>query len=418
MNKNFVKVHACRICGNQNLVAVVDLGEQYLTGIFPRKDEKSLLTKGPLQLVKCHGDKNNSCGLVQLRHSFNPTEMYGDNYGYRSGLNPSMVAHLRGKIHSILKLTNLKPGDTVLDIGSNDGTTLGAYPDNLMRVGVDPAGLKFNKYYPPGVLLIPEFFSANLIRAHFPERKIKVITSFSMLYDLEDPQCFVNQIASLLDVETGLWIFEQSYLPMMLETLSFDTICHEHLEYYCLKQVKWLLDRANMKIIDIEFNNINGGSFSIVAAHVGSRLNSEIDREEKAFLREQALGLDDADIYVKFSKDIIRVRDDLKEFLERAKAERKRVCAIGASTKGNVLLQYCGITAKDIEVIGEINPDKFGSLTPGTLIPIADEVDVLASEPDYLIVLPWHFRENFLLNQVYKGQNLVFPLPKLEIVNL
>ena len=418
MNKNFISVSACRICGNKNLVDVVDLGEQYLTGVFPRKDEKSLLTKGPLQLTKCHGNENNSCGLVQLRHSFNPVEMYGDNYGYRSGLNPSMVAHLRGKIHSVLKRVNLKPGDIVLDIGSNDGTSLVAYPDNLIRVGVDPAGGKFSKYYPPEILLISEFFSANLIAAHFPGLKMKVITSFSMMYDLEDPQGFVHEIASLLDVETGLWVFEQSYLPMMLEQLSFDTICHEHIEYYCIKQIKWLLDRARMKIVDIDFNNVNGGSFSIVAAHVGSHHKIEKDREKNAFLHEQTLGIDSLETYIKFNKDVSKVCDDLKEFLASAKKESKRVCAIGASTKGNVLLQYCEITAKDIEVVGEINPDKFGALTPGTLIPIADELIVLASKPDYLVVLPWHFRKNFLLNPRYKGQNLVFPLPKLEIFNL
>jgi hypothetical protein len=418
MRKNFIRVSACRICGNKNLVDIVDLGEQYLTGIFPIKDETLLLTKGPLQLVKCHGNEKDSCGLVQLRNSFYPEEMYGANYGYRSGLNPSMVEHLSGKIHSILKRANLNPGDIVLDIGSNDGTSLAAYPDNLVRVGIDPAGRKFNKYYPSGAILITEFFSANLLNIHFPEQKIKVITSFSMMYDLEDPQGFVNEIASLLDVETGLWVFEQSYLPTMLEQLSFDTICHEHIEYYCLKQINWLLERANLRVVDVEFNNINGGSFSVVAAHVNSQHKSKVGQGENALLLETTLGLDSIDIYVKFNKNILKVCDDLKEFLGSAKTEGKRVCAIGASTKGNVLLQYCEITEKDIEAIGEINPDKFGLVTPGTGIPIVNELDVLASKPDYLVVLPWHFRENFLLNPAYIGQNLVFPLPKLEIVKL
>lgn len=418
MKKQFHKASACRMCGNRDLINVVDLGEQYLTGVFPRTPEVSKLTKGPLQLVKCQGDRGSSCGLVQLRHTYDSGEMYGDNYGYRSGLNHSMVAHLRGKISSILTRANLTPGDLVIDIGSNDGTSLAAYPDYLTRVGVDPVGMKFRKYYPPGVTLIPALFSADLVAEQFPARKAKVITSFSMMYDLEDPQSFVREVASLLDPVNGLWVFEQSYLPLMLERMSFDTICHEHIEYYGLRQIEWLLRRADLRIVDVEFNDVNGGSFSVVAAHRGSCHPDASGAVNEALRHEEKLGLDGLDVYAKFSAAIAGVCSELKHFLATAKAEGKRVCAIGASTKGNVLLQYCGLTVNDIEVIGEINPEKFGAVTPGTWIPIEDESRVLASKPDYLLVLPWHFRENFLSNPAYKGHRLVFPLPKLEIVRV
>jgi hypothetical protein len=342
--------------------------------------------------------------------------MYGDNYGYRSGLNASMVNHLHGKIREIAARVKLSLGDLVIDIGSNDGTSLAAYPDQLIRVGIDPVGVKFLNHYPPGATLIPELFSADLVAKQFPARKAKVITSFSVMYDLEDPQHFVHEIASLLDPEHGLWVFEQSYLPLMLERVGFDTICHEHIEYYGLRQIEWLLDKSKMRIVDVKFNDVNGGSFSVAAAHQNSLYPEAIDVVEEALRREDTFGIDRLDTYANFRAKIESSCDDLKSFLGSAKAEGKRVCGIGASTKGNVLLQRCNLTAEDIEVIGEVNPDKFGALTPGTWIPIEDEKRVLASRPDYLLVLPWHFRDNFLSNPAYKGQRLLFPLPKLEVI--
>lgn len=417
MKTGFKAVSACRMCGNENLVEVVDLGQQYLTGVFPRTDDRDALTNGPLQLVKCHRDDGDACGLVQLRHTYDAGEMYGDNYGYRSGLNASMVAHLQGKIRAIMARVELAAGDLVIDIGSNDGTSLAAYPDRLVRVGVDPVGLKFRKYYPAGVTLIPALFSAALVAERFPGCKAKVITSFSMMYDLEDPLLFVREVAGLLDPDCGIWVFEQSYLPLMLERMAFDTICHEHIEYYGLRQIEWLLERAEMKIVDVEFNDVNGGSFSVVAAHRGACHRPATDTIEQALRREKEQGLEGLAAYAGFGAAIEEACDRLKCFLADAKRSGKRVCGIGASTKGNVLLQHCNLAPDDIECIGEINPDKFGAVTPGTWIPISDEATVLASKPDFLLVLPWHFRDTFLTNPAYKGQRLVFPLPTFEIVN-
>lgn len=402
------------MCGNRNLVEVIDLGQQYLTGVFPKKLDSEHLTKGPLQVVKCHSETDEVCGLLQLRHSYDPDEMYGKNYGYRSGLNNSMVAHLQGKIRAIIDRVELNDGDLVIDIGSNDATSLSAYPSNLILVGVDPVGKKFQDYYPPHVTLIPELFSANLVGARFPGKKAKVITSFSMVYDLEDPLGFAREIAGLL-ASDGIWVFEQSYMPLMLERMAFDTICHEHIEYYGLKQIEWMLERAGLQIVDVDFNDVNGGSFSVVAALNNSDRRAA-DSVSTALRREAELGVDALSTYACFRADIEKTCAALKDFLAQAKRDGKRVCGIGASTKGNVLLQYCDLSSSDVEMIGEINPDKFGSVTPGTWIPIEDEAKVLASKPDYLLVLPWHFRDYFLDNPMYVGQQLVFPLPSLEIV--
>ena len=181
------KVTRCRICGNETLAVVLDLGEQYLTGVFPRTTDEAI-TRGPLRLVKCAKTIAGACGLLQMQHSYDLGEMYGDNYGYRSGLNASMVKHLHQKVDAIVAQANLRDGDVVLDIGSNDGTTLSRYPSHQYRlVGMDPTGNKFREYYPDHVDLIPDFFSADLFKQRFGERKAKVVTSFSMFYDLEDP---------------------------------------------------------------------------------------------------------------------------------------------------------------------------------------------------------------------------------------
>jgi NDP-4-keto-2,6-dideoxyhexose 3-C-methyltransferase len=253
-------VTQCRICGNTHLEPVLDLGEQMLTGVFP-KTVDAQVTSGPLRLVKCTGE--DACGLVQLAHSYSLSEMYGENYGYRSGLNASMVRHLHAKVARIQSRIALQSGDLVIDIGSNDSTTLRAYDSaGLTLVGVDPTGIKFKEYYPEHIGLIPDFFSARLVKEQFPGRRARVITSFSMFYDLEAPMDFMRNIYEIL-ADDGIWVFEQSYMPFMLDTNSYDTVCHEHLEFYGLHQIKWMTDRVGLKIVDVEFNDVNGGSFSV-----------------------------------------------------------------------------------------------------------------------------------------------------------
>lgn len=406
-------INQCRICGNKNLVKVLDLGEQTLTGVFPRRKDQ-VITRGPLQLVKCTGNVE-CCGLLQMAHSYDLGEMYGDNYGYRSGLNPSMVKHLHAKVARILRIVDLSDSPIVLDIGSNDGTTLSAYPSQkCTRVGMDPTSDKFRQYYPEGVTAIADFFSARRFSEEFPGRKVRVVTSFSMFYDLERPMDFVREVAEILD-ERGIWVFEQSYMPLMLERNSYDTACHEHLEYYGLRQIDWMLRRCGLKIVDVEFNDVNGGSFSVTAARTDSAFVESLDAKG-VLAREVAEGLDGLEPYIEFARRAEASRDELRAFVSAARVEGRRVACLGASTKGNVLLQYCGFTENDVEAVGEVNPDKFETFTPGTLLPIVDEHELLASEPDYLIVLPWHFRDFFMQKYNLKNSRLVFPLPRLEII--
>lgn len=405
----------CRICGADQLTPLMLLENQALTGVFPKtKTEK--VTTGSVELVKC--TSSSGCGLVQLRQSYDLSEMYGLNYGYRSGLNASMVKHLHSKVAAVLEMNILQKGDLIIDIGSNDATTLRAYPQSEYDlVGIDPTGLKFSEYYPKEILLIPEFFSADAVAKALGGKRAKVITSFSMFYDLEDPIAFAKEIEGAL-ADDGIWIFEQSYLPAMLRTNSFDTICHEHLEFYAVKQILWIAEKAGLKVLDVEFNDVNGGSFSIICAKVGAKHEPNQDKLNKILTDETKLGLDTTEAFDAFKVRVEQARNDLMNFLKKAKSEGKRVCGLGASTKGNVLLQYYGITQDLISEIGEVNSDKFGSFTPGTLIPLIPESEVLDSNPDYLVVLPWHFRAFFEALPSLKGRNLVFPLPNLEVVQV
>jgi len=410
-------IEQCRICGNKHLEPVLNLGEHQLTGVFP-KNKNEIISSGPLELVLCSGPEDNCCGLLQLRHSYDLSEMYGFNYGYRSGLNQSMVRHLHGKVAKIMELTTLLPGDLIIDIGSNDSTLLQAYPLNqqLNLVGIDPTGSKFKRFYPDHIKLIPDFFSENLIKNTIGDKKAKIITSIAMFYDLESPTDFMVQVRNLL-AEDGVWIFEQSYMPTMFDNNAYDTVCHEHLEYYSLRQIEWMTERTGLKIIDIEVNDVNGGSFSVTVsreeapfpkmpAHVRKILNAE---KEKGFTKPET--------YNKFRENVFRHRDELISFVRSTNHEGEKILGYGASTKGNVILQFCGFTDKDIPCIAEVNQDKFGAFTPGTMIPIVSEEDARFLKPDYFMVFPWHFKHNIIKRErkfIESGGKMIFPLPVLS----
>lgn len=405
----------CRICGSTDLRTVVDLGQQALTGVFPRSRD-ARVTVGPLDLVKCVGD--GACGLVQLRHTYEPTEMYGDNYGYRSGLNRSMVDHLGSKVASLLAKTPVGAGDVVLDIGSNDGTSLSFYPEAATRIGIDPTAAKFAKYYKPGIKVVADFFSADSFLHASGGNPAKIVTSISMFYDLERPLDFVEQVRKVL-ADDGVWHFEQSYLPSMLAALSYDTICHEHIEYYALEQIVWMAERAKLRIVDIAFNDINGGSFAVTAMKATGDKPAHAPIVNEILAKERADGIDKLATYERFAADVRMHRDDLRALLGTLKAEGKRVFGMGASTKGNVLLQYCDIREDLVACIAEVNEDKFGCFTPGTKIPIVSERDAIEQRPDVMMVLPWHFRANILKRAApifARGTALLFPLPKIDLV--
>jgi hypothetical protein len=406
------EIKKCRISESKNLITVLSLGEQYLTGVFPKSTNEHI-TKGPLDLVWCPDS-----GLLQMKHSYSLSEMYGNNYGYRSGLNASMVHHLTNKIKYLERLANLKNNDLVIDIGSNDATALKAYSGKYRKVGIDPTGLKFKEYYSDDIVLIPEFFSANEFIKAFPEDKARIITSIAMFYDLESPMDFVLDIEKCL-ADDGIWHFEQSYMPSMLRTNSYDTVCHEHLEFYSFKVVKTLLEKCRLRVIDVQMNAINGGSFAVTASKTNAPYLSNTPIINWIIQQEEDMGLDTPKPYRDFEERVFKHRKKLTDLINALVSDNKKIFGYGASTKGNVLLQFCGFTTKQIPYIAEVNEEKFGTYTPGTLIPIISEAEAKAMNPDYFIVLPWHFKNNILSREkdyLAKGGKFIFPLPDIEII--
>jgi hypothetical protein len=408
----YIEITKCRICNSNKLENVLSLGKQELTGVFPKKPDQ-IVTNGPVDLLWC-----TNCGLVQMKQSYSLSEMYGDNYGYRSGLNQHMVNHLRNKVNFLMGKVELSKGDIVLDIGSNDATSLKFYPDGILRIGIDPTGNKFKEYYTSGIELVPDFFSKANFRMIFPDQGAKIVTSIAMFYDLEDPIQFARDIESVLDPE-GVWHFEQSYLPSMLRTNSYDTICQEHLEYYSMTSVQYILSNTGMRIIDVEMNDINGGSFAITACKENANYKSNEAVINWMMEEEEKMGINSERPYSVFEEKVHQHRESLISLLEKLKKEGKKILGYGASTKGNVLLQYCGIDRTYLDCIVEVNEQKFGSFTPGTLIPIISEAEARSMNADYMLVLPWHFRSTILEREKefrQRGGKFIFPLPFIEIV--
>ena len=393
----------------------MNLGVQSSSGVFP-ESVKTQVAEAELNLFQCR-----NCSLVQLGESLPQETLFGKTYGYRSGLNGSMVKHLNNLAEYLAGKVELAPGFKVVDIGANDGTflraLLAAFP-KISTIAVDPTLPSWEKYYDFDCTFIPSFFSKEILQEKEMEN-VGLVTSIAMLYDLPDPTKFIQDIYDLLS-PGGFWFTEQSYLPEMIRLNSYDTICHEHLEYYSLTSLQYMFKRVGFKIQDIKFSNSNGGAIGILLQKppvlerdnyfVEWLLNSEknnpmlIDRKFSHF----------ANIVKHQISDLSSLIDGL------IINESARIVGYGASTKGNTILQATNLDSSQILAIEEINPEKFGCFTPRTHIPITDKVGIESLNPTHKIVLPWHFREFIIAKEsdfLKKGGKLIFPLPKIEIVN-
>jgi hypothetical protein len=409
---SYKKIGKCRICKSTDIEKTLSLGNQFLTGVFPSNVQHDL-TEGPIEIGLCA-----HCGLLQLMHSYKLEDLYGENYGYRSGLNSSMVDHLTLKIKKLQKRVRLVENDLVLDIGSNDATSLKAYDGELVKVGIDPTGLKFKEFYHDDIILIPDFFSKDCFFKTIKNKKAKIITAIACFYDLEDPNKFVSDIRDCLD-DDGIWHFEQSYMPSMLRTNAYDTLCHEHLEFYSFKVIKDLVEQHELEVIDVEMNSVNGGSFAVTVAKKGSNFKKNDALIDWTLMMEKKMSIDTVKPHLEFAQRVEDHRVNFTSLIHALVSSGKKVLGYGASTKGNVILQYCNFGPETIQAIAEVNEDKFGSYTPGTNIPIISEVEAHSLDPDYFIVFPWHFKENILKkekNFLERGGKFIFPLPEIEII--
>lgn len=409
----------CRVCGSSALTRVIDLGEQYLQGSFVKPGkEMPPMRKIPSTLLRCDPTKDElACGLLQMEHTVPPEVLYS-SYWYRSGTNNTMRLHLRGIVEEVLSILD-KPAARVLDIGCNDGTLLSNYPDTYEKYGVDPSDVA-QEIQPP-VTVMQDIFPSNELLIYLQGKQLDVITSIAMFYDLEDPIAFTKGIKDLLSPE-GIWVFEMSYMPTMLKMTSYDTICHEHLEYYSLAVIEYILKQAGMKIFNVALNSINGGSIRCFATHEDNftyKKEEFVQNIQSLHQEEFDFELDTDKPYKNFQDRVNVHKEELISLLKKLRKDGKRVHVYGASTKGNTILQWCGIDNRIIDVAAERNPDKYGARTLGTDIPIVSEAESRSMNPDYYLVLPWHFKEEFIEREnetLERGIGLIFPLPTIEII--
>lgn len=388
----------CRLCGSA-LETVLDLGNIYLND-FVEEDQD--IVAAPLTLVKCK-----DCELVQLKHTPNLDLLY-KQYWYKSNLNKSMIKALQDIVDNVEARADLQPGDVVIDIGCNDGTMLGQYsvPD-LYKIGFDPALNLAKEAKKHCTSFYNTYFGDTSIKIP----KAKAITSIAMFYDLEDPHTFVELVKKSL-LKNGIWVIQFTDLLSMFKINAFDNICHEHLEYYSFKVLRNLFEQHGLEVFDVATNSVNGGS---IRMYIGwkdmRRITFAVDALEKEERDYMNLFENPFESFAERTKNI---REKLMKFLDEAKVQNKTVFGMGASTKGNTLLQYFGVGTNHIDYIAEINKDKYGKRTVGTNIPIISESSALSMNPDYFIVFPWHFID--MLLEVHKpylksGGKFVVPMP-------
>lgn len=410
----------CRVCEGA-LTPVLALGELYLSA-FPAPGETDGI-KAPLELVLCR-----RCQLLQLKHTVPADSMYR-NYWYRSGTNQTMRDALSDVATKAERLAHLENGDAVLDVGCNDGTLLASYrTGGVYRIGFDPAINLAPFSSQMAEKIVVGFFDADRFLADpdLKRRRPKVVTSIAMFYDLEDPNCFVADVKRVLHPD-GVWIVQMSYLPLMLKTNELGNVCHEHLEYYSLKAFEYLLHLHGLAVVDVEINDVNGGSLRAYIrdqtanpASFGDETYRQLAGERVIALREQEtrIGLEDVAAYADFAFWAERIRQDVVGFIRDAVRAKKKVFVYGASTKGNTLLQYYGLDHTLIDAATERNPEKWGRQTVGTRIPIISEAEARAARPDYFLVLPWHFVNEFQSRErdyLLSGGRFILPMPYFSL---
>lgn len=409
----------CRVSG-EKLVPLFSLGKLYLSD-FIEHTETPKYEPVELSLAIAPGS-----GLVQLHHTV-PGDILYRKYWYKSGTNATMTNELAGIAKKVQDTMNLKNGDVFVDIGCNDGTLFRFVDKNIIRIGFDPNDYKAESSEHADLILNNYFNHGEYKKTKHGHKKAKVITSIAMFYDLEEPDSFVHDIKKTLDRD-GLWIIQMSYLPLMLTQLAFDNICHEHLEYYSLGSLQHLLHKHAMDVVDCELNDINGGSFRIYVRHNNAHPATFATAPYRDVARarvhsilayEKSLNLKKKKIYMDFWNSITSLKKQTLDFIKKERKKGKTIWGYGASTKGNTLLQWYGLDNTLIDAIAERSEAKYGLKTAGTNIPIKSEADMRKAKPDYLLVLPWHFIDEFRKREtdfLQGGGKFIVPCPRFEII--
>ncbi len=405
-----MRIKQCRNCKSKKLIKLFSLGNLCFTGKF--SSLKDNIKKKPVTVVLCK-----SCELVQLAHNYDLKYLYGPDYGYRTGINKTMTDHVKKITGNLAKKTSLKKNDLVLDIASNDGTLLNSYKKNIIKFGVDPVLNKYKKNYKKIRYSISGFFSANEVKKK-TKKKFKIISALSVFYDLLNPNKFLKDVKTLL-LPKGVFLLEFADLASIIKYKMFDTICHEHLEYYSSKVIINLVKKNDLRVFDIKQNFINGSSKQYYICHKNSKIKSNNRIIEKTLTSESKLKLNKVKTFKEFIQKINFLKTRLNNEIKNIRKNNQSIHCYGASTKGNVLLQYFNIDNKKISFAAERNKNKYGLVTPGSKIQIISEENSRKMKPDYYLVLPWHFKKEILKREKHtlrKGTKFIFPLPNFEII--
>ena len=406
-----MKIKNCRNCKNTELFDLFSLGKISFTGRFPNTIRQNV-PKAYLNVLMCK-----KCKLVQLDRNFDLNYLYGKSYGYRTGINKTMTDHVKKIVRKCSALVKLKSKQYVLDIGSNDATLLNFYANDIIKVGVDPLVNKYKKFYKKINYKISNFFKIKDIEKIKIKKKFKIISALSVFYDLRDPNKFIKEIKKILD-DKGVFVLEHVDLYYIIKNNIFDTICHEHLVFYSTKIIIEMMKNNDLKVFNHEYNEINGGSSRYYICH--SKANFKVSKNiKKVLLRENLWGIGLKKTYKLFFTKILNEKIKLIKLIKKIKNEKQDIHGYGASTKGNVLLQFYNINNKVVNYIADRNPLKWNSFTPGTRIKIISESQSRKIKPHFYLVLPWHFKNEILIREKNirkKGTKFIFPLPKVRVV--
>lgn len=411
------KIYKCRFCGNESLMPCIDLGEQYLSSIFPKDlTYRKEIHEQPLDLVLCE-KRDESCGLLQLGHSFDMSKMY-EEYPFTSSTNSSMPKILEDVLGSALSYINLNKNDLVLDIGGNDGTLLSFLKSEKCDLLCIDAAKNIKPVFSSNKFrMITDFFNERVYKST-TNKKAKLIFSIAMFYHLSDPVQFSKDVTACL-ADDGIWVIQMAYLPAMIKTTMYDNIVHEHAGYYATDHLRWIMEKASLEIFDVTLNDVYGGSFRLFIKKKGHTKYPPTNRFYKVLRDEKKMGIYDAATYVNFMKRIKKTRTDLLRLCRKIKSQGKQIWIYGASTKGNTILQYCGINNDLIEAAADSNSFKFGKYIIGADIPIRTEDEMRSAKPDYLLALPYSFVDAFMKREsslINSGTKFIVPLPDVRVI--
>lgn len=400
---------------------LINLGYLYMSD-FIKDNEKPRSGKHELKLIL---DEN--INAPRLENPPPNSDMFG-KYWYRSGVNETMKNELRDIVNSVLNIKKLDDGDIWVDIASNDGTLLSFLPKNLVKIGIDPADDTYKKEAEKHAeIIVQDYFSLDAYKkTKYGDKKSSVITCIAMFYDIDEPRKFLSDVLEIMEND-GIFVLQMSYTPLMIKQLAFDNICHEHVWYYSLFNIKKLLEDSGFRVFNVDLNDVNGGSFRVYSTTqknktiIGSQQYLDVcDFKIKSILEyEKTLKLNDIETWGRFRDEIELLKNKLFSFLVSEKKLGKKIWGYGASTKGNTLLQYFGLNGELIDGIAERNPHKWGTKTVGTNIMIYSEEEMRAAKPDYLLILPWHFVSEFSEREVEfidGGGSFIIPCPKLSLL--